>query len=184
MKRALAAVIGFLAMALPVSAEQSFDEAARFALYPADIFASVDASVLVADLQMWTFLDRALPGSTELGQMGAAAVDAPAGELAAEPSYTTAEVQRIVVHAGREKTFARNGKEAKDYAAAEAMPLQPGSTLYTGGEVGFMYGHVTGKWGGDLFSSYIVGEVGDDKFHVNVGASYEEFHGRVPRWRP
>ena len=32
------------------------------------------------------------------------------------------------------------------------------------------------------FGSYIVGGVGNDKFQITVGASYEESNGRVPRW--
>ena len=45
------------------------------------------------------------------------------------------------------------------------------------------YGHASGKFGGDDFSTYIVGEAGNDKFHITVGASYEESSGRLPRFR-
>ena len=75
-------------------------------------------------------------------------------------------------------------KDGKDYSSTESLAMQKASLSWTGGEVGFMYGHASGKFGGDLFSTYIVGGVGDDKMQINVGAGYEEFHGRVPRWRP
>lgn len=54
---------------------------------------------------------------------------------------------------------------------------------YAGGEVGFLYGRSTGKYGREVMQGYIFGEVGDDKFHISVGAAYEEANGRVPRLR-
>ena len=53
---------------------------------------------------------------------------------------------------------------------------------YAGGEVGFLYGRSTGKFGGDYKQAYIIGEVGDDKFHISAGASFEESSWRVPRF--
>jgi hypothetical protein len=53
---------------------------------------------------------------------------------------------------------------------------------YVGGEVGFLYGRSTGKFGGDYKQAYILGEVGDDKFHISAGAVYEESSWRVPRF--
>ena len=53
---------------------------------------------------------------------------------------------------------------------------------YVTGEVGFMYGHSSGKFGGDYLEGYIFGEVGNDRIHISAGASYEEWNGRVPRW--
>ena len=53
---------------------------------------------------------------------------------------------------------------------------------YVTGEVGFLYGHSSGKFGGDYMQGYIFGEVGNDRIHISAGASYEEWNGRVPRW--
>ena len=53
---------------------------------------------------------------------------------------------------------------------------------YVTGEVGFLYGRSTGKFGGDYKEGYIFGEVGNDRIHISAGASYEEWNGRVPRW--
>ena len=42
------------------------------------------------------------------------------------------------------------------------------------GEVGFLYGRSSGgRFSRDVEAGYIFGEVGDDRFHVIVGASYE-----------
>ncbi len=61
------------------------------------------------------------------------------------------------------------------------LDLRP-SFDYVTGEVGFMYGRSSGKFGGEYKQGYIIGEVGNDKIHISAGASYEEWNGRVPRW--
>ena len=59
------------------------------------------------------------------------------------------------------------------------LDLHPG--YYVTGEVGFVYGRSTGKFGGDYKEGYIIGEVGNDKLHITVGASYEDWNGRTVR---
>ena len=59
------------------------------------------------------------------------------------------------------------------------LDLRPG--YYVTGEVGFVYGRSTGKFGGDYKEGYIIGEVGNDKLHITVGASYEDWNGRTLR---
>jgi hypothetical protein len=144
-----------------------------FGFYRPELFANFDSSDLVRDLPMREFLDGRLPGSTALGKMGTAPVaNFPTALVSAPPrSKSSLGPQHLI-----------DPKDGKDYSSAEAM--EKASLVWTGGEVGFMYGHVTGKFGGDLFSSYIMGGVGNDKMQINVGAGYEEFQGRVPRWRP
>jgi hypothetical protein len=67
-------------------------------------------------------------------------------------------------------------KDSSDYP----LDLRPG--YYVTGEVGFVYGRSTGKFGGDYKEGYIFGEVGNERIHISAGASYEEWNGRVPRW--
>lgn len=69
---------------------------------------------------------------------------------------------------------------AKD-SSDRPFDLRP-SFDYVTGEVGFMYGRSSGKFGGEYKQGYIIGEVGNDKIHISAGASYEEWSGRVPRW--
>lgn len=54
---------------------------------------------------------------------------------------------------------------------------------YATGEIGFLYGRSTGKYGGELTQGYIIGEVGDEKFHISVGAAFEDSSFRLPRGR-
>jgi hypothetical protein len=78
----------------------------------------------------------------------------------------------------------RDSKDGKDYSSVESMAAEKASLAWTGGEIGFYYGHSTGKFGGDEFGSYITGGVGNEHMQINVGAAYQEFNGRLPRWRP
>ncbi len=74
----------------------------------------------------------------------------------------------------------RAGTSAKD-SSDRLFDLRPNFD-YVAGEVGFLYGHSSGKFGGDYLQGYIFGEVGNDRVHISAGASYEEWNGRVPRW--
>jgi hypothetical protein len=67
-------------------------------------------------------------------------------------------------------------QDSSDYP----LDLRPG--YYVTGEVGFVYGRSTGKFGGDYKEGYIIGEVGNDKIHISVGASYEDWNGRTFRF--
>jgi hypothetical protein len=68
-------------------------------------------------------------------------------------------------------------KDSSDYP----LDLRPG--YYVTGEVGFVYGRSTGKFGGDYKEAYIMGQVGNDKLQITVGASYEDsnFNGKTFR---
>ena len=49
--------------------------------------------------------------------------------------------------------------------------------VYAGGELGIFYGKTDGKYSTDLFQTYIMGGVGNDKFQISAGAMYEESSG-------
>jgi len=55
---------------------------------------------------------------------------------------------------------------------------------YTHGEIGVLYGHSVGKFDRDVEAGYILGSVGDDRFQISVGATYERWSGRFPRFGP
>src|SRR5712692_4386270 len=168
-KRGLLVVLGFLALCLPVAAQQTIT-LGQLSLYQPELLATADCSTLLRGLPMLGLLDgRYLPASSELGQMGMAPID-----FASDMSYTVAEVDRIIVRPDHSKD------SAKDSPAEAVNP--PSNPIYYGGEVGFLYGHATGKFGGDLYETYMLGTVGDDKFQITVGASYEESNQRIRRW--
>jgi hypothetical protein len=175
MRRAILAGVGFVALCFSAVAQQPFDSVSTFMLYRPEIFAPLDSSSLVAGLPMRTFLDGRLPGSTALGKMGTAPVgNFPMALASAEPRQKGNSVSGPV----------RDPKDGKDYSSTESLAVEKASLAWTGGEIGFYYGHSSGKFGGDEFGSYIMGGVGNEHMQINVGAGYQEFNGRVPRWRP
>src|SRR2546426_5391845 len=168
-------VAAFIALCFPLAAQQPFDSAATFVFYRPEILTSVDSAALVRELPMTEFLDGRLPGSSALGRMGTAPVaNFQMALVSAEPRKKGTSVSGPV----------RDPKDGKDYSSAESLAAERASLVWTGGEVGFMYGHSSGKFGGDEFLSYITGGVGNEHLQINVGASYQEFNGRIPRWRP
>lgn len=166
MKRAVA-VIGLLTVtifAAPTVRAGDFDPI--FGFYRPELFASVDTADLLRDLPISDYLGTRLPGSTALGRMGTAPVgNFPTALVSAEPRQKTNKAVSGPV---------KDPKDGKDYSSVESMALEKAALTWTGGEVGFMYGHASGKFGGDTFNSYITGGVGNDHLQINVGASYEE----------
>jgi hypothetical protein len=168
-------VAGFIALCFPLAAQQPFDSNSTFMFYRPDIFTSADSSALVRELPMTELLDGRLPGSTSLGRMGTAPVaDFPMAFASVQPRKRGNSGSGPV----------KDPKDGKDYSSAESLAAERASLTWTGGEIGFYYGHSSGKFGGDEFGSYITGSVGNEHMQINAGASYQEFNGRVPRWRP
>ena len=62
------------------------------------------------------------------------------------------------------------------------VDLHAPDRIHVGGEVGFLYGRSSGKYGREFELGYVIGELGNDKFHLTVGTSYENSSGRIPRW--
>ncbi len=77
----------------------------------------------------------------------------------------------------RVRTAATSGRDSSN----KVVEVQPKFFDYVGGEVGVLYGRSFGKFGRELEQGYILGEMGNDKVHITVGAFYEESSGRVPR---
>ncbi|PYJ12126.1 MAG: hypothetical protein DMF06_00540 [Verrucomicrobia bacterium] len=63
------------------------------------------------------------------------------------------------------------------------MEFKPASRIWVSGEVGFLYGKSTGKYGREDFAGYIIGTVGNDKFSITAGYLRQESSGQIPRWR-
>lgn len=174
-KRALI-VVGFLALCFPLAAQTpSMDASSAFAFYRPEIFSTVDSLALVDRLPVLNFLDGTrLPVSSEMGRMGTAPVEFPS------LTYMNMSVAYVSAAKARNVNAAQvSGKDGKD-SSAEVM-TSASAHYYYGGEVGFMYGHSSGKFGGDEYGTYIDGTVGNDKFQINAGASYQEWNGRFPR---
>lgn len=173
-RRVLFLILGFVALCLPVMAQQtrpSLDASYTMALYRPEIFSTVDSSTLIDRLPVRAFLDGTrFPVSSSMGRMGTAPIDfLSVALLGAKPRKTNP-----------------SSTDGKDYSDPKDSPDQTmvsrSDPLHYGGETGVFYGRSSGKFGTEEFGSYFLGEVGNDKFHFTVGASYEESTGRGSRW--
>ena len=85
------------------------------------------------------------------------------------PAFSTDKPARV-------SSAATSGRDSGN----KVVEVQPKLFDYAGGEVGFLYGRSTGKYGVEVEQGYIFGEAGNDKFHISVGAAYENLSGRFP----
>ena len=170
-KRALVIVVSFLCLFFSVAAQETLDAPSTLSLYQPDIFSTVDSSALIHQLPVFALLDgQRLPVSTDLGRMGLAPLNLfPAAFFAPTSTQQTKAVRTNA------------SADAKDsLIEVISSPLHP---VYATGEVGVLYGRWSGKSGGDLWESYMLGTVGNDKFQITAGAAYEESSGQFPRFR-
>jgi hypothetical protein len=70
--------------------------------------------------------------------------------------------------------------ESDSYAE---MSQERGRPFEIHGEVDFLYGRSTGKYGGDFTRTYVVGEIGNDNFRLSVGGVFSDWDVRSPRPR-
>ena len=132
----------------------------------ADIFSPLSNSLLRAP--SLTLSDQLFSFSTAFNQMETTPADfLPAGALA------TTTPQRPVA--------ASRATDPKDFSkGSEAVEVRRNLLDYVHGEVGFLYGRSTGRVSGNTEAGYVIGDVGDDKFHITAGAYYENSD---LRWR-
>lgn|GEM_PF-970162 len=71
--------------------------------------------------------------------------------------------------------------DSKD--SIDNMEFKSTDRVRASGEVGFLYGQSTGKYGREDFQTYIIGTVGNDKFSITAGYYHQELSGQAPRWR-
>lgn len=170
-KRAVTAVVGLFCLCFSVSAQQTVYEpisaedlrkTGEVDLGPAltlnrpDAFNAVDSVLLLHSLPVTTMLDgRRFPISGQSHGM----LDL----------FPVAFLTEVDVH-----------KAPSPMLSTE----EPGGVLdlrlnkvYSGGEFGIFYGKTDGKYSTDLFQTYIMGGVGNDKFQISAGMMYEESSG-------
>src|SRR6266849_2289027 len=159
-KRALSAVAGFLGLCLSLSAQQTLIPDTLSALnHSSPRFPSLTLS----DGRLFSFSGAVAPPFS-FNWMDTTAPDFL-------PALSTTEPQRA-------NASATSGKDS----SKEVVDVRRPNLLdYASGEVGFLYGRSIGKHGGEVEEGYIIGEVGDYRFHITGGASYENWSGRFPR---
>jgi hypothetical protein len=206
LQRALCVVLGLFGALLPAVAQQPHHstigrEPSRptgmlhaplsLSLYaPQNSSGGADGSLLLHNGSVPLWLDGAQsstrvidPGysvASQWVQMGFTSSDLfPAGlSSSVQPSAQRPSSGRA--HGSDSKDFGADGNDSP----GEMLRSAP-NTVYCGGEVGVLYGRWSGKGGGDMWETYITGTVGNDKFQITAGASYDEWsgNGRAVRFR-
>jgi hypothetical protein len=195
-QRALCVALGLFGALLPAVAQQAHrsisHEQSRsksvlnaplsLSLYRPKISGATGSSLLLHNGSVPLWLDGTQVGNSienpgySLGsqwvQLGFMAPDLlpPALLSAAQPSAQRPSASRV--HGSDGKDIGADGKDSPDEMLSSSL-----NPIYYGGEVGFLYGRWSGKGGGDMWQSYVVGTVGDDKFQITAGASYDEWNG-------
>jgi hypothetical protein len=195
-KRALCVAVGLLAALLPAVAQQLHHSTKReqsrsagassaplsLSLYRPKILGAAESSLLLhnGSVPLWLdgkqvstgVIDPGYSFASEWVQLGFTSADfLPAAFLSgAQPPAQRPSAGRVRTTDGRDL-----GVDAKD--SPDEMLNSSANPVYYGGEVGVLYGRWSGKGGGDMWETYIVGTVGNDKFQITAGASYDEWNG-------
>lgn len=181
-KRALSAVslaktfgvAGFLGLCLPLSAQQT------------DRPASIQLDVLTLKQLGWSPVWEA-PSSFRqpdiFSALNSSFFSLPSLTLSDEQLFSFSSASTWM-ETTPSVTLATIIVTAPQRATASAAPVEDSSKEvvdvrrsnlfdYAGGEVGALYGRSSGKYGREVEQGYILGEVGNDKFQISAGASYE-----------
>jgi hypothetical protein len=178
-KRALFAVAGFLSLCLSLSAQETQRpgpiQPVSLTLNPLGLSGLVDSRSALAQTDIALNNAYGVLPSLTLSDGGLFSFPSAFGWMEATPAdflpvFTAEEPRRF--NSARSTPSRDSGNKAVD--------LLP-KFDYASGEVGVFYGKSTGKFGREVKQGYILGEVGDDKFHFTVGAAYQDSSGRLPR---
>jgi hypothetical protein len=170
-KRALFVVVGLLGCSLTLSAQRA-QQPDRFALNQSRI-----VSTHALDLST---LNNAYYGFSALTILDGR-------PLSLSNAYTTFEPAPLdfpPIESAEFSTKVRTaGPTARD-SDSKRVQLQPKVFDYVHGEVGVLYGTTVGssRFSREVESGYILGELGNDKYQINVGAFYEHSSGHIPRF--
>jgi hypothetical protein len=185
-RRALSVAAGLLGVCFALAAQQTSwrgetqnDHATALKLYQPKIFSAKNSSLLFHKGPVYAWSDGGrLASNNALAEIGMASLDLfPVADLSPDTSGVATRKKGSATPDSSRGTFESDGKELP--GTMMSLPDQ----VYYGGEVGVLYGRWTGKGGGDLMQSYILGTVGNDKFQISVGAEYDESSGHSARYR-
>ena len=157
-KGALFAAAGFLGLCLAVSAQQTQRSE------PLQLDTALDRPYL--GLPPITLEDRdRIFFSTAFGSMRP--------EVNFLPPFSPWESQNYAL------PYVPNSKYSRD----EVVYMRNPDRIQYGGEIGFLYGKSSGRYGREDFSTYIIGTIGNDKFSITAGFLHQETTFNNPRWR-
>jgi hypothetical protein len=195
-KGALFLALGFLAVCLPVRAQQAKHSGTAKKRVNASAVMPPDA---FSNLSMYR--PNLVKGSNSiLFHNGPVRAWSDGARLVSENAFVQIGMAPLglfpVAYLGRSDVGPsplRRPSAAPDYRPANLatdgkdlspeMLNSPLNQVYVTGEVGFMYGQWNGKGSGDYWQSYVWGQAGNDKLQINAGAAFENWNGNSPKIR-
>ena len=175
--------VGLVGVCFAVAAQQTnsravTQNASALSLYQPKIFSAKDSSLLFHKGPVYAWSDGGrLASNNALAEIGMASLDLfPVAYVPPNASGPATARKGSAAADSPSGNFGSDGKNLPE------MMMSPPDQVYYGGEVGILYGRWTGKGGGDLMESYMLGTVGNDKFQISVGAAYEESSGHSARY--
>jgi hypothetical protein len=184
--RVLSVAAGLLGICFAVAAQQAnsngstqSDHATLLSLYQPKILSLKNSPLLFRKGPVRAWSDGGqLVSETAMAEIGMVSLDLfPVAYLPPNASGVATAKRGSAASDSPSGNFGPDGKDLN------GTMMSPTDQVYYGGEVGVLYGRWTGKGGGDLMQSYILGTVGNDKIQISVGAEYEESSGRSARYR-
>ena len=184
-RRVLSVAVGLLGVCFGLAAQQTNSRAATqnehasaLSLDQPKILSAKDSSLLFHKGPVYAWSDGGrLASQNALAEIGMTSLDLFPVAYSPPNASGVATARR-----GNATTDSPPGNFGTDGKDMPGIMMSLPDQVYYGGEVGVMYGRWTGKGGGDLMESYMMGTVGNDKFQISVGAEYEESSGRSARY--
>ena len=182
-KRALCVALGLVGACFPAVAQQAFrsewpvaafDPSFALSLYQPRISGAGDSFLLFRRGPVRAWSDGGwLASENALTQIGMASLDFfPVAFL---PPEAFGGVSGPKGNGAANSSSRNSGTDGKD--SPNELLSSSQNPIYYGGEVGVLYGQWSGKGGGDMWETYVVGTVGNDKFQINAGAAFDEWNG-------
>ena len=196
-KGALFLALGFFAACFPVVAQQAkhsratqnrgassatpvLEHGSTLGLYRPNVVSAANASLLFHNGPVRAWSDGGqLASESALAQIGMAPLGlfpvmyfAPSN-VGPVPTTKPGAASNL-----RSQMVATDGKDLPDEMISSSL-----NQIYYTGEVGFVYGRWSGRGNGDYWQNYVWSQVGNDKFQINAGASFENWSGNSPKIR-
>ena len=193
---ALVLALGLCAFCFPLAAQQAkrsgatkhpitssavrpLDSVSNLSIYRPNVVSS-SASILFHNGPVRAWSDGAqLASETALAQVGMAPLGLFPVTYFAPSNVAPVPMMKPSAASNSRSQMVPTG--AKDLTGE--MISSPLNQVYYTGEVGFVYGQWSGRGNGDYWQNYVWGQVGNDKFQINAGASFENWSGNSPKIR-
>jgi hypothetical protein len=196
-KRAVAVAVTLAGICFPLAAQQpnrsegarssqqlnaanAFGRTFDLSLYEPQIFGARNDSLLFRKSRLLAWSDgNQFVSERALASLGFGSLNLFPAAYLAPTNYGPAPARRgSSAPASSAGNSENDGKDSSD-----EMIDSPLNHVYYWGEVGFLYGHWSGKGSGDLIDTYILGQAGNDHFQITAGAEYQQWSGRTTRFR-